>query len=108
MRPGQQSTRVALRRLAEEERLPQPTAAMLIQADRLWRTVQSMVRITVGRGLTDLPAPAEEALLRVVRILTNQAGTNQAGLDLPQLRATLDHTAQQVRDAFTTLIGKPE
>ena len=71
---------------------------MLTAADRLWRTVQSMVRITVGRGAADLPPPAAEALLRV-------AG---AGLDLAALRATMDATAAQVRGAFIRHIGVPE
>jgi len=103
VRPGHQATRVALRWLADEGRLPPATAGMLIEADRLWRTVQSMVRITVGRGATELPGPAAEALLRVVG---DQAG--RPGLTLAELRANLDSTAQDVRNAFITLIGAPE
>ncbi len=99
VRPGHQATRAGLRYLADEGRLPPETAAMLIEADHLWRTMQSMVRITVGRGPADLPAPAAEALLRV-------AGT--PGLMLPEFRAALDRTARDVREAFTTLIGVPE
>ncbi len=98
VRPGHQATRAGLRYLADEGRLPPATAAMLIEADRLWRTVQSMVRITVGRGPAELPAAAAEALLRV-------AGA--PGLALPELRATLDRTAQDVRAAFITFIGDP-
>ena len=103
VRPGHQATYAALQCLADEGRLPRQTASMLIQADRLWRTVHSMVRITVGRGPTELPASAAEALLRVVG---GQLGA--PGLALPQLRATLDATAQEVRAAFTTLVGVPE
>lgn len=103
VRPGCQATRAALRHLADEGGLPADTAAMLIRADRLWRTVQSMVRITVGRGADDLPPAAEEALLRVAG---PQLGT--PGLTLPQLRAALDAAAQDVRTAFTTLVGVPE
>ena len=103
VRPGQQATRFVLRRLADEGHMPQETAAMLIQADRLWRTVQSMVRITVGRGATELPAPALDALLRAVG---QQLGL--PGLTSPQLGATLDATARDVRTAFTSLIGVPE
>ncbi len=98
VQPGHQATRAGLQYLAEQGRLPSGTAAMLIEADRLWRTVQSMVRITVGRGATDLPAAAAEALLRV-------AGA--PGVALPELRATLDRTAQDVRAAFISLIGSP-
>ncbi len=103
VRPGRQATRAGLQCLADEGRLPSDTAAMLIRADRLWRTVQSMVRITVGRGPADLPAPAAEALLRAVC-----RETGAPGLALPELRATLDSTARDVREAFITLIGNPE
>ncbi len=99
VRPGHQATRAGLQYLADEGRLPPETAAMLMEADRLWRTVQSMVRITVGRGGADLPAPAAEALLRVI---------GAPGLALPEVRARLDRTAQDVRAAFIALIGVPE
>ncbi len=95
VRTGCQSTRAALAHLAGVGALPAAEAAMLIRADRLWRTVQSMVRITVGRGAAELPPQAAEALLRV-------AG---AGLDLDALRATLEATAAEVRAAFLTLVG---
>jgi len=98
VRPGCQATRTALHALADAGILPGVDAAMLTAADRLWRTVQSMVRITAGRGAVELPGPAAEALLRV-------AG---AGLDLPALRATMDTTAAQVRSAFVRHIGVPE
>ena len=101
VRPGRQATRAGLQGLADEGWLPPGTAAMLIQADRLWRTVQSMVRITVGRGPADLPAPAAEALLRVA------GAGGSPGFALPELCATLDRTAQEVREAFITLIGVP-
>ncbi len=94
--PGGQSTRVALAGLQARGLLPE--ADDLIAADRLWRTIQSMVRITVGRGATDLPAPALEALLRV-------AG---AGLDAPALRATMAARAAQVRAAFIHHVGTVE
>jgi len=103
VQPGRQATRDALRSLAEAGHLPQETAAMLIRADRLWRVVQSMVRITVGRGAHDLPPTAAEALLRVAG---QQLGAPDA--TLPQMRATLDATAEDVRTAFITLIGVPE
>ncbi len=103
VRPGCQATRAALRHLADDGRLPADTVAMLIRADQLWRTVQSMVRITVGRGAHDLPPAAEELLRRAVG---QQLGT--PGLPLPQLRDALDATARDVREAFTTLIGVPE
>jgi glutamate-ammonia-ligase adenylyltransferase len=98
VRPGCQATRTALHALAGAGALPSADAAMLTAADRLWRTVQSMVRITAGRGAVELPGPAAEALLRVAH----------AGLDLTALRATMDATAAQVRGAFVRHIGVPE
>ena len=97
VRPGCQNTAAALQVLAGAGVLPEADVAMLIAANRLWRTVQSMVRITIGRGGAELPAPAAQALLRV-------AG---AGLDLPALHASMDATAAQVRDAFIRHIGVP-
>ncbi len=95
MQRGGQSTRVALQGLADAGWLPEADAALLIGADRLWRTVQSMVRITVGRGVHELPRPAAEALVRVA----------DAGHDLAALRATMDHTAAGVRAAFIRHVG---
>ncbi len=92
---GGQSTRAALAQLAGLGVLAPVQAVMLIRADRLWRTVQSMLRITVGRRTDALPNAAIEPLLRA-------AGP---GLDLPALRATLDSTAAEVRAAFIDLLG---
>lgn len=91
------TTRDALAGLARHGALMEADAALLVQADRLWRTVQSMLRITVGRAHAELPAPAVEALLRAA----------DAGVDLPTLRATLDAVAQGVRERFVELVGDP-
>ena len=60
------TTRVALTRLAEAGCLPADDAALLIRADHVWRTVQGMLRITVGRGAREeLPdASAQRAAAR--------------------------------------------
>ena len=59
------STREALRRLAGAGRLSAAEAEMLIRADKLWRTVQGMLRITLGRAPPDmLPEASARALLR--------------------------------------------
>ena len=42
------TTRVALERLAGAGELDAADAALLVRADRVWRTVQGMLRITVG------------------------------------------------------------
>ena len=52
-------------RLAEAGVLPAEDATLLIRADHVWRTVQGMLRITVGRGAHDeLPDASARALLR--------------------------------------------
>jgi glutamate-ammonia-ligase adenylyltransferase len=92
-----QTTRVALQRLAEAGLLDRDDARLLIGADHLWRSVQGMLRITLGRG-TDfaLPEPVVPALLRA---------TGSAAVDLCGFRATLDATADRVRAAFLRIVG---
>jgi glutamate-ammonia-ligase adenylyltransferase len=91
------TTRVALGRLAEAGRLPADDAALLIRADHVWRTVQGMLRITVGRGAREeLPDASAHALLRAVG----------DAVDLGALRATLDDLAGQVRAVFVRHIGE--
>jgi glutamate-ammonia-ligase adenylyltransferase len=94
--PGCQTTRVALAHLAEIGAVPPAQAAMLIGADRLWRTVQSMLRILVGRSTQDPPSSATGPLLRAI----------DPALDVEGLRARLDQTAQEVREAFVSLVGE--
>lgn len=94
--PGCQSTRAALGHLASIGAIPAADAAMLIQADRLWRTVQGMLRILVGRATEELPPAAAEKLLRVI----------DPALDLAGLRATMETTAARVRTAFRSLVGE--
>ncbi|MGI4952865.1 MAG: bifunctional [glutamine synthetase] adenylyltransferase/[glutamine synthetase]-adenylyl-L-tyrosine phosphorylase [Janthinobacterium lividum] len=96
--PGGQNTGRALRALAARGVLPATEATELIEADLLWRTVQSMRRITVGRG-SNMPDPAMAALLRAVAAVTD------TGLDRTGLDATLERTAQQVRAIFNRRIG---
>ena len=110
--PGCQNTARALRHLAGTGALPAREAATLIQADLVWRTVQSMRRITIGRSAATLPAPAAEALLRTLRAsglaTASLATASLATLDLTTLDATLDHTAQTVRAIFNQRIGPIE
>jgi [glutamine synthetase] adenylyltransferase / [glutamine synthetase]-adenylyl-L-tyrosine phosphorylase len=91
------TTRVALKRLADAGKLPEQDAALLTRADHVWRTVQGMLRITVGRGAREeLPDASAHALLRAVG----------EAVDLDALRATLDDLARQVRAAFVRQIGE--
>ncbi len=80
-----QTTRVALQRLQEAGLLPAADAALLIRADRVWRTVQGMLRVTLGRTMPrELPEAPSRALLRAA------ARAGAEAVDLPGLQATLD------------------
>ncbi|HYZ64795.1 MAG TPA: glutamine-synthetase adenylyltransferase, partial [Acetobacteraceae bacterium] len=95
--PGCQSTRDALTHLSQIGAIRPEDASMLMRADRLWRTVQSMLRILLGRGTAELPASAMEHLLRAI----------DPDLDLPGLRASFESTAAEVRAAFIAYVGEP-
>jgi glutamate-ammonia-ligase adenylyltransferase len=97
------TTRIALERLAKAGKLPSGDTNLLIRADHLWRTVQGLLRITVGRALSDvLPDVSAQALLRAVATAVDHAGA----VDLAWLRGTLDDLAQQVRAAFVRHVGE--
>jgi len=96
--PFCQSTRVALAHLAAIGAVPPPQAECLIRADRLWRGIQSMLRILVGRTTAELPPAAAERLLRAI-------GLEARELDASGLRATMEATAAEVRAAFISLVG---
>ncbi|MBV9735946.1 MAG: bifunctional [glutamine synthetase] adenylyltransferase/[glutamine synthetase]-adenylyl-L-tyrosine phosphorylase [Acidisphaera sp.] len=103
------TTRVALHRLAAAGLLDRDDAALLVQADRTWRSVQEMLRITVGRHAeATLPAPSAQALLRAVAPNGAPNGGPDGGIDLDGLRARLDALAGQVRACFERIVGAPE
>jgi [glutamine synthetase] adenylyltransferase / [glutamine synthetase]-adenylyl-L-tyrosine phosphorylase len=98
-----QTTREALARLAGAKLLAEADAALLIRADRLWRTVQGTLRITYGRSpAANLSDAAQAALLGAVR------KTGFDVVDMAALHATLEATAQDVRAAFIRHVGKIE
>jgi glutamate-ammonia-ligase adenylyltransferase len=91
------TTRIALHRLAKAEVLAADDAALLIRADHLWRTIQGMLRVTVGRGAREaLPDASAQPLLRAVGTV----------VDLDALRTRMDETARQVRAAFVRYVGE--
>ena len=87
-------TRRALALLGEHGALADADARLLIEADHLWRTVQSMLRITVGPVTAALPLAAAEALLRAT-----------GAVDLAALEARMEETARAVRGAFVRYVG---
>jgi glutamate-ammonia-ligase adenylyltransferase len=95
------TTRDALARLQEAGLLAGDDATLLIAADRVWRTVLGMLRLTEGAApRDDLSEAAAEALLAA----TQAAGV--AAVDVAGLRATLEAMAAEVRQAFVRLIGE--
>jgi [glutamine synthetase] adenylyltransferase / [glutamine synthetase]-adenylyl-L-tyrosine phosphorylase len=97
------TTRIAFTRLARARILSGDDAALLIRADHVWRTVQGMLRITVGRGARhELPDASAGAVLRAVATALDRTGP----VDLAWLRGTLDTLAQQVRAAFVRYVGE--
>jgi glutamate-ammonia-ligase adenylyltransferase len=95
------TTRVALRRLNQAGVLADADAAVLIRADHVWRTVQGLLRLTVGReARPELPETTQRCLIR---------GAIAAGLnvvDMAGLRLTLDALARDVRQIFERQIGE--
>jgi glutamate-ammonia-ligase adenylyltransferase len=95
------TTRIALARLREAGHLPPADAELLIRADRVWRTVQGMLRITIGRTA---PAALPEATARP--LLRAAAVAGAPAVDLAALRASLDALAADVRAAFVRHVGE--
>jgi hypothetical protein len=82
---------------------------MLIDADRFWRAVQSMLRILFGttlpRTLDDAAAPALDALLRGVAASCTPA--MRPGPGLAGLEERMGQVSRLVRGTFIRLIGEP-
>ncbi len=90
------TTRIALGNLAAAGHLPGDDAALLTRADRVWRTVQGMLRIAFGRAPPSTVTDASAGpLLRAT-----------GAVDVAALRASLDTLARQVRAAFVRHIGE--
>ena len=95
------TTRDAVARLGAAGLLPDGEAAALVAADRLWREVIGVIRLTVGRTRdAALPAPAAAALLRIVEPLLDPPP-----VDLEGLRAQMRNTARTVRAIFERRVG---
>ncbi len=91
----------ALASLARAGALAAADAALLTRADRIWRTVLGMARLTDARDAMPSGASAD-ALLHAVRAAGAEA------VDVAGLHDTLDDVAVAVRGAFLRLIGPIE
>ncbi len=70
-------TRVALARLAQAGLLAQDDARLLIRADAMWRAIQGLLRITLGRAVPD--AVPDAAVAKLHRALDHVLGTAGPG-----------------------------
>jgi glutamate-ammonia-ligase adenylyltransferase len=101
--PVSPTLRLAVEGLRAQGHLDIADADLLIRADRVWRTVQGMLRLTDGaRPPLTLSDAASTALLRGVR----EAG--MSAVDLDDVRTSLDKLAENVRHTFTRLVGPIE
>jgi glutamate-ammonia-ligase adenylyltransferase len=95
------TTREALARLGAAGLLPEEETAALVSADRLWREVIGVLRLTVGRTRdAALPAPATAALMRTAAPLLDPPP-----VDLGGLREQMLGTARAVRAIFERRVG---
>jgi glutamate-ammonia-ligase adenylyltransferase len=97
-----QTTHIALQRLSQAGVIDSSDARLLIHAERLWRTIQSMLRMTVGRVETAaLPQASALPLLRAA------AKAGVSAVDTDDLLRKLETMARQVRTMFERYVGKP-
>ncbi|MFC0388767.1 bifunctional [glutamine synthetase] adenylyltransferase/[glutamine synthetase]-adenylyl-L-tyrosine phosphorylase [Muricoccus vinaceus] len=95
------TTRDALANLARAGLLEAEEAAALIAAERFWRTLQSLLRLTVGRVRTEhLPPASTQALLRGIA-----PACREPPVDLPALRGQMREVASGVRSSFERHLG---
>ncbi len=100
--PHSQTTHIALRHLSEAGLIARRDARLLIDAERLWRTIQGMLRMTVGRVETaSLPPASASPLLRAA----TKAGVS--AVDTGDLLHKSEEVARQVRILFERYVGKP-
>jgi glutamate-ammonia-ligase adenylyltransferase len=98
------TTRIAIANLAKIGALEATEAEALIAAERLWRGISGILRLTLGpwREAT-LPEPAASAVLRVAGPLCASPP-----VDLPGLRAQMEASAALVRKVFEARLGRLE
>jgi glutamate-ammonia-ligase adenylyltransferase len=95
-----QTTRVALGRLRAAGAIDEADARALIAAERLWRTIQGMLRMTVGH-----PEGAELPHATALPLLEAAAAVGVAARDTDALLTAVDAVALQIRGLFERYIG---
>ena len=95
--------RLAVAGLQEQGHLSAKDAGLLIRADRIWRALQSILRLTHGSK-----PPAEFAPSAVPAILEAMRNTGLDVVDVAELQSKLEQLARDVRALFVRLVGDPE
>jgi glutamate-ammonia-ligase adenylyltransferase len=96
------TTRIAIANLAKISALDSAEAEGLIAAERLWRGISGILRLTLGPWREDtLPEPAASGVLRVAAPLCPKRP-----VDLPGLRAQMEESASLVRKVFEARLGR--
>ena len=99
------TTRIAIARLAEAGLLEAAEAQALIGAERLWRTVSGLLRLTVGRWREEqLPDSIVATLLNACR----RMDPADPPVDLPALQAQMARRANEFRAIFERRLGRPD
>jgi glutamate-ammonia-ligase adenylyltransferase len=100
-RPGvlRTATRDALAALGRIGALAQADAALLIEADRIWRSVQGLLRIMHGRAIPSALSPP---------LATRIARATGLPPDPPCLSAALDDMAARVREVCARTLGETD
>ena len=96
-----QTTQIALRRLIDGGAITRPDGSTLMSAERLWRTVQGMLRMTVGAVETaTLPYATTLPLLRAA------AKLGVAAVDAEDLLQKVAKIAERVQIIFERYVGR--
>jgi glutamate-ammonia-ligase adenylyltransferase len=98
------TTHIAIANLAKIGALDATEAEGLIAAERLWRGISGILRLSLGPWREDaLPEPAASTVLRVAGPLCATPP-----VDLPGLRAQMEESAALVRKVFEARLGRLE
>ena len=98
------TTHIAIANLAKIGALDATEAEALIAAERLWRGISGILRLSLGPWREDmLPEPAASTVLRVAGPLCAAPP-----VDLPALRAQMEESAALVRKVFEARLGRLE
>jgi glutamate-ammonia-ligase adenylyltransferase len=97
------ATRAAFAGLASAGFLEEGEAVLLIRADRVWRAVQGMLRISTGRSIPQRPgAPALGRIGQVLQRLTGFCAQSSVA----SVARELESIAGEVRQAFIRHVGE--